>query len=240
MERSLVQRLVAELVGTFALIFVGVASILAAGVAPGAGLITVALAHGLTIAVMVTAVGHISGGHFNPAVTFGALVTGNISVRDAAAYIATQLAGGILGALTIRVAFPSSLWQQGALGTPTVAPGIAPGQAVIIEAVLTFFLVWVVFATAVDPEGAFAKVAGMAIGFTIALDIMAGGPFTGASMNPARTLGPAVAGGPWAGHWVYWVGPLLGGAAAAALYDLTMLRRRDRRQVAAEELGADR
>lgn len=222
-----VRRLTAEFVGTFTLIFIGAGSIvaLAAGL-EGSGLITVALAHGLAIGVMVSAVGHVSGGHFNPAVTIGAWITRKISLGDGAAYIAAQLAGGGAGALLLRVSTPAEAWRAMDLGTPQVA-GVGPGQAVVIEATLTFFLVWVIFATAVDPEGAFGKVAGLAIGFTIAMGIMMGGPFTGAAMNPARALGPALVSGAWGGQWVYWVGPIAGGVMAAALYDLVILRRRE-------------
>jgi len=107
-----------------------------------------------------------------------------------------------------------------------VAGLISNGQAVLIEAVLTFFLVWVIFATAVDPEGAFGKIAGLAIGFVILMDIMMGGAFTGAAMNPARSLGPALVSGTWKGWWVYWVGPVAGGIVAASLYDTLILRPR--------------
>lgn len=223
------RKLVAEFVGAFALIFIGAGSILAAqaagGGVNGAGLVTVALAHGLVIAVMVSAVGHVSGGHFNPAVTIGAWVTQKIETVAALGYLGAQLAGGLAGALLLRVAIPAELWRTQNLGTPGINI-VSDGQAVLIEAVLTFFLVWVIFATAIDPGGAFGKVAGLAIGFTIILGIMMGGPFTGAAMNPARAFGPAVAGGYWTGHWVYWVGPIAGGVFAATLYDLTILRRR--------------
>jgi glycerol uptake facilitator-like aquaporin len=107
-----------------------------------------------------------------------------------------------------------------------VSGSVSDAQAITIEAVLTFFLVWVVFATAIDPQGAFTKVAGLAIGFVIAMDIMMGGPFTGASMNPARSLGPAVAAGEYAGLFVYFIGPVIGGTLAAVAYDLVILRRR--------------
>lgn len=223
------RKLVAEFVGAFALIFIGAGSILAAqaagGGVNGAGLVTVALAHGLVIAVMVSAVGHVSGGHFNPAVTIGAWVTQKIETVAALGYLGAQLAGGLAGALLLRVAIPAELWRTQNLGTPGINI-VSDGQAVLIEAVLTFFLVWVIFATAIDPGGAFGKVAGLAIGFTIILGIMMGGPFTGAAMNPARAFGPAVAGGYWTGHWVYWVGPIAGGVFAATLYDLAILRRR--------------
>lgn len=223
------RKLVAEFVGTLALIFIGAGSIVAAtaagGGVGGAGLVTIALAHGLTIAVMVSAVGHVSGGHFNPAVTIGAWVTQKIGTPAAIGYVLSQLAGGLAGALLLRLALPGKLLEAAQLGTPGINL-VSSGQAVLIEAMLTFFLVWVIFATAIDPEGAFGKVAGLAIGFTIALDIMMGGPFTGAAMNPARALGPAAVGGFWSGHWVYWVGPIAGGVVAATLYDLLILRRR--------------
>jgi aquaporin TIP len=231
MERTWTQRLLAEFVGTFALIFVGAGSIVAAGfpvtdVLPGAGLVTIALAHGLVIATMVTAVGHVSGGHFNPAVTVGVWVTRRMGSLEAVAYILTQLVAAIAGAALLRAVIPQEIWQNADLGATLVAPGVSDAQAITIEAVLTFFLVWVVVATAIVEDGAFAKVAGLAIGFVIAMDIMMGGPFTGASMNPARSLGPAVVGGNYTGLWIYFIGPVIGSALAALAYDLVILRHR--------------
>ena len=224
-----VRKLTAEFVGALALIFIGAGSIVAAqaagGGSGGSGLVTIALAHGLVIAVMVSAVGHVSGGHFNPAVTIGAWVTQKISTVDAAGYLVAQLAGGAAGAGLLRLSIGEDLWGPVNLGTPAVA-SVSDGQAVLIEAILTFFLVWVIFATAIDPEGAFGKVAGLAIGFTIALDIMMGGPFTGGAMNPARSFGPALVSGSWTRHWIYWVGPVAGGVVAASVYDVAILRRR--------------
>ena len=229
MDRPMTQRLLAEVVGTFTLIFIGAGSIVAAGSVgegvAGAGLITVALAHGLAIGVMVSAVGHVSGGHFNPAVTVGAWVARRMSTGAALAYIVAQIAAGLLGALALRLLLPGGAWEPVTLGTPLVTPGITDWQAIAIEAVLTFLLVWVVFATALDPEGAFGKIAGLAIGFTIAMDIMMGGPFTGAAMNPARSIGPAVVSGELTGMWVYILGPVIGGTVAALLYDLGIMRR---------------
>ena len=225
------QKALAEFVGTFALIFIGAGSIVAAvaagGGAGGAGLVTIAIAHGLVIATMVSAVGHISGAHFNPAVTAGALVTGKISLSDAGIYLMSQLAGATAAAGLLRMALPESLWREASLGTPLLGNGVSPLQGVLIEGVLAFFLVWVVFATAVDPAGAFGKIAGLAIGFVVLMDIMMGGPFTGAAMNPARSFGPALVGGAWADEWVYWVGPIAGGVAAAVVYQVTMLGRRE-------------
>jgi aquaporin Z len=228
MERPIAQRLLAEVVGTFTLIFIGAGSIVVLPtVAPGSGgdLLAVALAHGLAIGTMVTAVGHVSGGHFNPAVTVGAWVTRRMGTGAAVAYVLVQLAGATLGALALRLLTPGVLWGPVALGTPLVSVGVADWQAIAVEAVLTFFLVWVVFATALDPEGAFGKVAGLAIGFVITMDILMGGPLTGAAMNPARSFGPAVVSGELTGIWVYFLGPVIGGTVAALLYDLGILRR---------------
>lgn len=231
MERTMSQKLLAEFVGAFTLIFVGAGSIIASNSAGGAGgLVGIALAYGLAIAVMVSALGHVSGAHFNPAVTAGVWIAQRISSGDAVKYILAQLVGGAAGAGLLRAALPRSFWDGAvALGTP--APGgVSNGQAVLIEAILTFFLVWVVFATAIDPDGAFGKIAGLAIGFTILLDTLMGFPFTGAAMNPARHFGPALVfnnGQFWkaSAWWAYWIGPIAGGIVAAALYDGMLLRK---------------
>ena len=229
MDRPIGQRLISEAVGTFTLIFIGAGSILASdalgGGVGGAGLLMIALAHGLAIGVMVSAVGHVSGGHFNPAVTLAVWVTRRIETAAAVMYIVTQLAAATLGALALRVLLPGLLWGPSNIGSPAVTPGIETWQAIAIEALLTFLLVWVVFATAVDAAGAFGKIAGLAIGLTIAMDIMMGGPFTGAAMNPARSFGPAIVSGELSGMWVYFIGPIIGGTIAALLYDLGVLKR---------------
>jgi aquaporin Z len=220
------QRLTAEVVGTFTLIFIGAGSIVVTqGGVDGGSLVAVALAHGLAIATMVSAVGHVSGGHFNPAVTVAAWVTRRMTSGAAVAYVVAQLAGATIGALGIRFLLPGSLWDPVTLGTPLVSPVITNWQALVLEAVLTFLLVWVVFATALDPEGAFGKIAGLAIGLVITMDILVGGPFTGAAMNPARSFGPAVVSGELTGIWVYILGPVIGGTVAALLYDLGIMRR---------------
>jgi aquaporin TIP len=206
----------AEAIGTFALIFVGVGAIKAAG----NDLLAVALAHGLTIAVFVSATMAISGGHLNPAVTFGLFVGGKIKTGDALLYWISQLVGASLAA-----------WACGGLlgreavarGTPQLASGVSMGKGITVEAILTFFLVFVVYGTGVDPRG--PKIGGLAIGLTVALDILFGGPLTGAAMNPARTFGPALVAGVWDAHSVYWIGPLLGGAIAGWLYNTFLLRK---------------
>ncbi|HEX9694907.1 MAG TPA: MIP/aquaporin family protein [Actinomycetota bacterium] len=230
MEKSMPQKLVSEFVGTLTLIFIGAGSFLAASVVPqGAGLVTYALAYGLAVATMVSALGHVSGGHFNPAVTIGVWIAQKIKSSDAVGYIAAQLAGASAGALLLRLALPKGLWDQPqlALGTPQVVTGISNGQAVLIEAILTFFLVWVVFGAAVDPEGSSGKTAGLAIGFVIVMGVMMGGPFTGAAMNPARHFGPMLLSWTTKGWWVYWIGPVAGGIVAAALYDGVILRKKE-------------
>ena len=224
MERTMAEKLTAEFVGTFALIFIGAGSIVAFAGAQGLDIVSVALAHGLTIAVMVSAVGHISGAHFNPAVTIGALLTQKIKGSDAMGYLVAQFAGGIAGALLLKASLPEQFTDAVNLATPSIQ-GISNGQGVLIEAILTFFLVWVIFATYYDAEGAFGRIAGLAIGFTIALNILMGGPWTGAAMNPARFIGPALVSGTWDSWWVYFVGPIAGSIVAAVLYDSLMIRR---------------
>ena len=211
------RRAFAEFVGTFALVFAGVGAI-----AVGADLVGVALAHGLAIAVMASAVGHISGGHFNPAVTFGFVVARRMDGLLAAVYLAAQLVGATLAALALRLTYPSV--DELERGVPLLGDGVDIGSGMAIEAILTFFLVWVVFATAADPRGAFKSIAGLAIGLTITLDILAGGPLTGAAMNPARAFGPELALNVWDDFLVYWIGPLAGGGIAALVYEQLYLR----------------
>jgi aquaporin Z len=226
------QKLVAEFIGTFMLIFIGAGSIctdqfLRAGGGAGIGLLGIAVAHGLAVAIAVSAIGHISGGHINPAVTIAFWATKKMGTFETLAYWFAQLGGGIVAAFLLRVTIPEEVWRAVALGTPALARDFTVANGIILEAVMTFFLVFVVFATAADPQGAFGKVAGFAIGLTVTMDILVGGPFTGAAMNPARAFGPALAARAWAQHGVYWVGPLLGGVLAGALYNTLYLRKSD-------------
>ncbi|HEY6015986.1 MAG TPA: aquaporin [Gaiellaceae bacterium] len=212
------RRAAAEFVGVFALVFVGGGSLIYGDVTGAA------LAHGLVIAVMVSAVGHISGGHFNPAVTLGFFVTRRISVALAAVYWLTQLVAAIAAAALLAWVLPTQIQDGIAIGAPSVFTQITSGQAVVIEAVLTFFLVWVVFATAADTRGTFKSIAGLAIGLTITLGILFGGKLTGGVMNPAQAFGPQLIGNHWGHFWVWYLGPLAGGAVAAVLYELLYLR----------------
>lgn len=221
------QKLVAEFVGTFILVFVAAGSVCASQFmgANGGGIVAIATAHGLAVAIAVSAIGHISGGHINPAVTIGFWVTRRMGTVEALLYWVAQLAGAIAAAYLLKISLPPDTWLAARLGTPELAADVSRLQAMLLEGVLTFFLVFVFFATAVDSRGAFGKIAGFAIGLTVTMDILLGGPFTGAAMNPARALGPALAGGFWANHGVYWVGPLAGGILAGWLYDSLYLRK---------------
>jgi aquaporin TIP len=225
MPGSLPKALVAEAIGTFALIFSGVLAISGAGIghAPAevANLASIGLAHGLTIGVMVAALGATSGGHFNPAVTFGFVITGRLPIVRGIAYWVAQLVGASLAGFLMVGLFGV---QAVAGGTPDLGQGVSVGAGIAVEAVITFFLVLVIFGTAVD-DRAPRNIYPLAIGFTIALDIMATGPITGAAINPARAFGPALASDHWNNHLVYWIGPLLGGGLAALLQHFFLLER---------------
>ena len=218
---------VAEFVGTFGLIFIGAGSVIMTSSLlgnTGSGLVGVALAHGLVLAIMVSITAHISGGSINPAVTIALWVTGKMESARAGVYIVAELAGGIAGAYLLRLVMPGSLFDSVHGGTPLVASGLGLGKAVLIEATLTFFLVFSVFGTAVDDRGPFKMTAGLTIGLVIAFDILAGGPMTGAAMNPARALGPELASATFTDWWVYWVGPIAGAIVAGVLYWSVFLR----------------
>ena len=225
-EHDLLRRSLAELVGTFALVFVSAGAIASASltgdVSPS--LLAVALAYGLAMAVMVSAVGHISGGHFNPAVTLAFFVTRRLAVSLTIAYLVVQLAAAAGAALLIRWIFPGASAESVGYGSPAIDPGIDVAEALVVEAILTFFLVWVVFATAADPRGTFKSIAGLAIGFTITMDVLMGGPLTGAAMNPARALGPELVSNTWDDFWIWYVGPFAGAVIAAVAYELLYLR----------------
>jgi aquaporin Z len=238
MEDAL-RRCVAEFIGAFTLIFAGAGSIMILGGSGGAGLAGIALAHGLAIAVMVSAVGHISGGHFNPAITFGFLITGRMRPALAAGYWVSQFGGAVVAALLLKWIFPTVSVNGAKLGVPILNDAIGAGRGVVLEMILTFFLVWVVFATAADPRGTFKSIAGLAIGLTIAMDVLAGGPLTGAAMNPARAFGPQLVQNAWSDGWLWYVGPVVGAAAAAILYEWLYLRRLRPEPVGPPETGLE-
>src|SRR3954452_13262005 len=207
----------AEFIGIFALVFVGGASIMASAMSQNTnGLVVAAIAHGVILAVMVTATMRISG-HLNPAVTLGFLAARRIEPMMAMLYIVAQLLGAAVAAYVLQWTFPHDAAIGARLGGQSLALDVSFGRGIALEAIATFFLVFVVFGTAVDPHA--PKVGGFAIGLTVMADILAIGPLTGGSMNPARSFGPAIASGVFEGQAVYWIGPLLGGIAAALLYE---------------------
>jgi MIP family channel proteins len=217
---------VAEFVATFTLIFVGAGAVIVAS-SGQLDLVGVALAHGLVLAVMVSVTGHVSGGHVNPAVTIALWAAGKIGTQRGAVLIVAQLVGAVMGALLLRYVVGGGAFDAGGAGAPALAPGLAVGKGIVLEAILTFFLVFVVFGTAVDDKGPWNKTAGFTIGLTIAFDILAFGPLTGAAMNPARWFGPALVGGQWADALVWIVGPIAGAIIAGVLYTAVLLRGRD-------------
>lgn len=204
---------IAEAIGTFALIFIGIGAIKAEP-----GLLGVAVAHGLAIAVMVSATGGISGGHLNPAVTFGLLCGGKIDIKGAVMYWASQLIGATLAAFVCLMLFSREVVVS---GTPQLGAGTSPLAGIAIEAIVTFFLIFVVYGTAVDSRA--PKIGGLAIGFTITMGILFAGPLTGGAINPARVFGPALAVSFWDAHYVYWIGPMLGGGVAGIVYKTFLL-----------------
>ena len=226
--------LVAEITGTFLFFFVGIgaaATLDRMGLVDGAAaLVVVALAHGVVLAVMVSALGAVSGAHFNPAVTFGVWIAGQIPGRRALSYILAQLIGGLGAAWALRAVFPPAVSPT--LGRPALGAGIDPIVAVGVEAVLTVVLLIAVFGTAIDPRG--PKVGGLAIGFAVAADILMGGPLTGAAMNPARWFAPAAVTGVWDNSFVWILGPLIGAAVAALAYRYFFLPEADLLRTPAE------
>jgi MIP family channel proteins len=216
----------AEFVGTFYLCFAGIAAILSNTPAVGgtSGLLGIALAHGLALSIAVSVYGGESGAHFNPAVTAGFLVTGRIRPDRALAYVVAQLAGATTAAGVCRVIFPAEAVSAATLGLPLPAPWASTGVVLLAEFVMTFLLMTSIFGAAVDERGKAVKIGGFAIGLTVAFDILAGGAVTGASMNPARSFGPALEMMHWEWHWAYWVAPIAGASVAALVYEHVLLR----------------
>ena len=212
--------LLAEIAGTFLFFVIGAGAIVTAAIsaAPGTGLVPVAFAHGLALAIAVSSFGAISGGHFNPAVTLALAIARKHPWPRVLTYWAAQLIGAVLAGLVLRLFFEPFLAAATAthLGTPTINPAVSPMLAIVIEAVLTLFLVWTVFGTAVSPNA--PRIAGFGIGLIVTADILIGGPLTGAAMNPARHFGPAVVSNYLDSWYVYWIGPLIGGAIGGLSY----------------------
>jgi len=206
-----VPALVAEAVGTFLFFFIAAGAALIVTGDPAAALLVVALAHGVVLAVLVSSLGAVSGGHFNPAVTLGLWIAGKIDPVRGLAYMAAQLLGGAAAGFALAAFFGS---VSGAV--PALGQGVDAMEGIALEAIMTSVLLFAVFGTAVDPRG--PKIGGLAIGLAVAVDILFGGTLTGAAMNPARWFGPALAAGAFDNWYVWWIGPFLGAAVVALLY----------------------
>lgn len=214
-----------EFVSTFIFVFASEGSVLALGKlykdgdSGAAGLVGVALAHAFSLFVAVAIGLNISGGHVNPAVTFGALVGGRITILHSIMYWVAQLLGAVVASLLLRFTTNDMRPYGFRLG-----PGIGEGHALILEIVMTFGLVYTVYATAIDPKrGNLGVIAPLAIGLIVGANVLAGGPFDGAAMNPARAFGPALVGWRWRHQWIYWVGPFIGAALAGLIYGFLVI-----------------
>jgi MIP family channel proteins len=223
---------VAEAIATFALVFFGTISVTVAVTVlqtpsqlTPAGLLLIALTHGLSITLMIYAIGHVSGGHINPAVTIAMLVTRRIGGGNAVGYIIFQLLGASVAAYLHAALLPIGRAVNYGLHQPGAVIGGSESTALLVELILTFFLVFVIFGSAASPK-AVPGWAGFAIGMTVAMGHFVGVPLTGASMNPARSFGPALVTGIWQAQWLYWVGPIIGGIIAALIYEYLFIRRR--------------
>jgi MIP family channel proteins len=213
----------AEFLGTFTLCFIGQGAVVMQYSTGVNSLLVIAVAHGLALATMISALGSWSGAHFNPAVTFGFVITRRMSLTSAVTYWISQLGGAIAASFLLRSIVPGEAGEAVHYGVPMLAAGVSSGQALLLEFVMTFLLVTAVWGTAVDERG--PKIGGFGIGLTVCMDILVGGPLTGAAMNPARAFGAACASGVWEHHWIYWVAPLVGGGLAARAYKSMMSSR---------------
>ena len=225
---SLTQKLVTEFLGTFALVFFGAGAVCmdfhlrASG---GIGPLGIALASGLAFAVMISALGHISGGHFNPAITIAYWVTRRLSTLESLAYWGAQLAAAVAAAFFLKMVVPDDIATNVFLGTPELMRDFPRWSGMALEGMATFFLVLVVFATMVDEQAASRSGAAFAIGLTLTLGILVAGPMTGGALNPARAFGPALVSNHWLNWGIYWVGPLGGGFLAGLLYDTLYIQK---------------
>ena len=227
--------LIAEMIGPFALVLLGAGSIMLAytrGYTEGDALVMIALAHGLAIGLMVAGAGHISGGHYNPAVTIALFIGGRIGLLKTVGYISAQLIGAVLAAIALKIIFDDAIADATKIGLPAINY-VDDGDPLIVgkrngfalEVILTFFLVYVIHWTAVYGRGSGA-IAPLAIGLTITMDILLAGPLTGAAMNPARWFGPAVVHQEMKDGWLYVVAPITGGALASILHNYVFIPRK--------------
>lgn len=214
----------AELLGTFLLVFVGAGTIVAYETFSTPNLLGVALAHGLALMVIVYTFAHISGAHVNPAVTLAMLATQKMKLKDGVLYIVSQLIGSVIAASALKLMFLDLLATQ--YGTPALAGGVSVTSGIIAEAIMTFILVWVIFSVVVDQGNNRSNIAGVAIGGTLTANVLVGAVLTGAALNPARWFGPALISNVWDSWYVYLIGPVVGGLLAGLLYQMLLLKRK--------------
>lgn len=220
--RPLVPRVIAEMFGTFVLIFFGTGSVVINSF-PDAqyGVFGIAVAHGIALAIAISATASISGGHLNPAVTIGLLAIRKISAADAFAYIVAQLSGGLVGALAVKTLVAPNVGRVVGYGAPGLHNTMTLGTGIALEAILTFFLMSAVMATAVSKHA--PKIAGFGIGLTLIPAIIVAGPLTGGALNPARAFAPAIIAGNMQAQAVWWIGPIVGAVVAALLWNYVLL-----------------
>jgi aquaporin TIP len=223
------KRYIAEFIAAFFLVFAAAGAIVAdqqlavVHLRGSFGILGIALAQGLAYAVVIAAVGRISGGHANPAVSIAFYIARRLSLKDLGGYVAAQLFGGLVAAVIVRQVFTEEVVRSVGAGVPDLAPGTSLLQGGLIEVMLTFFLVFVIWGVAVDPRGP-KIIAPLAIGLTLAFGVLIGGPFTGGAMNPARWFGPAVIGDALSANWPVWIlGPIVGALIASTAYELFFL-----------------
>ncbi|MGB6821783.1 MAG: aquaporin [Candidatus Acidiferrales bacterium] len=223
------QKLLAEFIGTFFLVFFSVGAIcidasLRSSGAGSVGLIGIALVRGLTFAILICALVHISGAHFNPAITIGCWVTRKLGSISALFYCVAQILGAIAAARIVAQFVPEQVWRSVLMGTPDLAAGFSRTQGILLEGLLTLFLVFIFFGVVAEAKDSLARSGGFAAGLALFVGMIVGSPYTGASMNPAMALGTAIVARHWNNHGVYWAGPLLGGVIGAWLYHILFAR----------------
>ena len=223
--RATVRPLVAELIGTFFLVFCGVGAAVSDLYRPGSvGLLGAAVANGVALAIGISATLSISGGQLNPAVTIGLWSVGRMDPVKATQYIVAQLVGGIIAVLAVKMLYPEMAGQIAIYGAPRLATDVTATQGILIEAILTFMLAFAVMGTCVDPRG--PKIGGLGVGLIVVCGVLAGGQMTGGAMNPARAFAPMLVGKMWTGMAIYWVGPVLGGIIAMQVYERVLMEKK--------------
>ncbi len=223
------QRLLAEFIGTFFLVLFSVGAIcidesLRSSGAAGLGSTGIALVRGITFAILICALVHVSGSHFNPAITIGCWVTRKIGSISALFYCIAQILGAIVGAYTLARFVPEQAWRAVMMGTPDLAAGFSRAQGILVEGLLTLFLVFIFFGAVAEAKDSLARFGGFAAGLALFVGVIVGFPYTGASMNPSMALATALVAHHWNNHGVYWAGPLLGGVLGAWLYHILFAR----------------